>query len=78
MKTEDRYHKFVQWSEEDGLYIGYCPDLFPAGGVCHGKTSLAACKALCKIVADTVATADAEGIELPPSRTRPMMEPILA
>ena len=78
MKTEDRYHKFVQWSEEDGLYIGYCPDLFPAGGVCHGKTSLAAYKALCEIVADTVATAEAEGLELPPSRTRPMLEPVLA
>ena len=78
MKTEDLYHKFVQWSEEDGLYVGYCPDLFPAGGVCHGKTSLAAYKALCEIVADTVATAAAEGLTLPPCRTRPMTEPVLA
>ena len=29
MKTEDRYLKFVRWSEEDALYVGYCPDLFP-------------------------------------------------
>ena len=36
MKTEDRYLKFVRWSEEDELYVGYCPDLFPWGGVCHG------------------------------------------
>ena len=35
MKTEDAYLKFVRWSEEDGLYIGFCPDLFPFGGVCH-------------------------------------------
>ena len=29
MKPEDRYLKFVRWSDEDTLYIGYCPDLFP-------------------------------------------------
>ena len=34
MKSD--YLKFVQWSEEDRLYVGYCPDLF-VGGVCHGK-----------------------------------------
>jgi hypothetical protein len=78
MKTEDRYHKFVQWSEEDQLYVGYCPDLFPAGGVCHGKTAVQAYKTLCEIVADAVATAEAQGIELPLPRTRPMMEPVLA
>ena len=36
MKTEDRYLKFVRWSKEDSLYVGYCPDLF-YGGVCHSK-----------------------------------------
>ena len=34
MKTD--YLKFVQWSDDDNLYIGYCPDLF-IGGACHGK-----------------------------------------
>lgn len=37
MKAEDRYLKFVRWSDEDRLYIGYCPDLFPFGGVCHAE-----------------------------------------
>jgi predicted RNase H-like HicB family nuclease len=36
MKPEDRYHRFVHWSDEDQCYIGYCPDLY-FGGVCHGE-----------------------------------------
>jgi hypothetical protein len=35
-KMKADYLKFVRWSEEDNLYVGYCPDLF-IGGVCHGK-----------------------------------------
>jgi hypothetical protein len=27
MKTTDSYHKWVEWSEEDGVSIGKCPDL---------------------------------------------------
>ena len=42
MKAEDRYLKFVRWSDEDRSYVGYCPDLFPWGGVCHGATEEAA------------------------------------
>jgi hypothetical protein len=38
MKAEDRHLKFVLWSDEDRAYVGYCPDLFPWGGVCHGAT----------------------------------------
>jgi len=78
MKIEDRYHKFVQWSEEDGAYIGYCPDLFPAGGVCHADSPVEAYASLCELVAETVAAAQAQALELPPPRTRPMMEPVLA
>ena len=78
MKTEDRYLKFVQWSEADRAYIGYCPDLFPAGGICHASSAVAAYRALCQRVAETVAEAQAAGLELPPPRTRPMLEPMLA
>jgi predicted RNase H-like HicB family nuclease len=35
----DHYSRFVEWSEEDYVWIGYCPDLFPYGAVCHGSTS---------------------------------------
>ena len=34
MKSD--YLKFVQWSEPDQLFVGYCPDLF-IGGICHGS-----------------------------------------
>ena len=27
MKAVDKYHKWVEWSDEDQVYIGKCPDL---------------------------------------------------
>jgi predicted RNase H-like HicB family nuclease len=57
---------FVRWSEEDRAYVGYCPDLFPAGGVCHGATPVEAYTKLWEIVEDTVATAERNGISFPP------------
>jgi predicted RNase H-like HicB family nuclease len=78
MRTQDRYLTFVRWSDEDQAYIGYCPDLFPAGGVCHGGTPVEAFTALCEIVEDTVTTAEAQGLSLPPAQTRPMREIDLA
>ena len=74
MKTQDRYLMFVRWSEEDCAYVGFCPDLFPAGGVCHGATAVEAFTRLCDAVEDTVSTAEAQGLPLPPARTRPMQE----
>ena len=74
MKTPDRYLSFVQWSKAGGTYVGYCPDLFSAGGVCHGATAVDAFKRLCEIVEDTVASAEAKVLKLPPPRTRPMRE----
>ena len=74
MKPQDRYLMFVQWNEEDQLYVGYCPDLFPAGGVCHGTTSMEAYAKLYEIVDDTVRTAEEQRIPLPPAHTRPMRE----
>ena len=74
MKTQDRYLMFVRWSEEDRAYVGYCPDLFPAGGVCHGRTPLEAFERLCDAVEDTVTTAETQGLPLPHPRTRPMQE----
>lgn len=74
MKSQDRYLMFVHWSEADQLYVGYCPDLFPAGGVCHGATPLEAYAKLWEIVEDTVKTAERQGLPLPPPQTRPMRE----
>ncbi len=49
MKTD--YLKFVQWNEEDNLYVGYCPDLF-IGGACHGKDERKVYAELCHLVED--------------------------
>ena len=74
MKTQDQYLQFVRWSAEDKAYVGYCPDLFPAGGVCHGASPVEAYGKLCEIVEDTVHTAQEQGLPLPAPQTRPMRE----
>ena len=45
------YLKFVQWSEADELYVGYCPDLF-IGGICHGADEQKVYRELCRLVAE--------------------------
>ena len=74
MKTEDRYLKFVRWSEEDNLYVGYCPDLFPWGGVCHGADEEQTYCQLGKLVREEVVQLGASGTDLPIPATRPMRE----
>ena len=44
MKAQNQYLKFVKWEETDALYVGYCPNLFPWGGVCHAETEADAYK----------------------------------
>ena len=78
MKAQDKYLQYVQWEEEDSLYVGYCPDLFPYGGVCHGATPVEAYAQLTEIVEDTVRTALEQGLELPAPSTRPMREAVPA
>ena len=74
MKAEDKYLKFVRWEEDDGLYVGYCPDLFPWGGVCHAATEEDAYRQLCALVQEEVEQLQQTGKELPPAATRPMRE----
>lgn len=74
MKPSNCYLKFVQWSDADSAYVGFCPDLFPYGGVCHGATEPEAFTTLCAIVEETIADAQSEGLPLPECRTRPMRE----
>jgi len=78
MKTEDRYLKFVRWSEQDALYVGYCPDLFPWGGVCHGVTEEGAYRQLTELVREEVEELHRDGKPLPEPATRPMREAVLA
>ena len=76
MKTGDQYLRFVRWSDEDQHYIGYCPDLFPWGGVCHGPDEQETYRNLRDLVDQEVSELTAAGKDLPPSLTRPMREAI--
>lgn len=78
MKAEDQYLKFVRWSDEDGAYVGYCPDLFPWGGVCHGADEESAYHELCVLVREEVAELTQSGKPLPSPGTRPMREALAA
>ena len=77
MKNEDRYLKFVRWSDEDKAYVGYCPDLFPWGGVCHGASEEAAYRKLRLLVREEVTQLRRKGATLPPVSTRPMRDAVL-
>ncbi len=78
MNAADRYLKFVRWSEEDGLYVGYCPDLFPWGGVCHGKSEEETYHLLAGLVHEEVEELTRAGQPLPEPVTRPMREAVPA
>lgn len=52
MKVADRFRQFVRWSDEDAAYIGYCPDLFPWGGVCHGSDERTTYRKLGELVSE--------------------------
>lgn len=78
MKPEDRYLKFVRWEEDDRLYVGYCPDLFPWGGVCHAESEDNAFRQLRELVQEEVQELQLAGKELPPVSTRPMREAVPA
>ena len=67
MKSD--YLKFVQWSEADGLFIGYCPDLF-IGGVCHGSDEQKVYRELSRLVAQEIAESSRTHRSLPKKRAQ--------
>ena len=71
MKTIDRYHKWVEWSEEDQVYVGKCPDLIT--GI-HGDDPQQVYGDLCEVVEDVVQHFQSAGRPLPTPRIRPMQE----
>lgn len=71
MKDFDKYHKWVEWSDEDQVYIGRCPDLIT--GI-HGDDPVVLYGELCEVVQDVVNHFKAEGRALPPPKVRPMSE----
>jgi len=48
MSEGDRYIKLVEWSDEDGCFIGSCPELFYGG--CHGTDVKAVFAELCDLI----------------------------
>ena len=52
MTDADKYVKLVEWSEQDGCFIGGCPELFYGG--CRGTDPRAVLGELCRIVEETV------------------------
>jgi predicted RNase H-like HicB family nuclease len=74
MKTKPiPYHHWIEWSDEDSIFIGYCPDLF-FGGVCHGKDESRLYSRLVNIIREELADLKAEGKPLPPVSVRPMRD----
>lgn len=71
MKEADRYHKWVEWSEEDGVYLGRCPDLIT--GI-HGTDPVQLYADLVQTVDEVIEHFESEDRRLPEPRTRPMRE----
>ncbi len=65
MKESTKYAKIVEWSQEDGCYVGSAPGLLFGG--CHGDDEKAVFEELCIIVEETIALYHSEGRTLPPA-----------
>ena len=55
---------FVSWSDEDQVFIGYCPVLF-VGGVCRDENRIAAYAKLVEIVEEDIQSRLEKGEILP-------------
>ncbi|MFZ2276717.1 MAG: hypothetical protein WAW39_02915 [Prosthecobacter sp.] len=71
MKTADKYHKWVDWSAKDGVYVGHCPDLIT--GI-HGDNPVKLYEELCEVVDEVISDLAKAGRRLPKPRVRPMLE----
>ncbi|MBI1731877.1 MAG: type II toxin-antitoxin system HicB family antitoxin [Gammaproteobacteria bacterium] len=63
MSPKDRYLKVVEWSDEDGCYVGRCPDLM-LGGV-HGMNEKKVFMELCQVVDEWIRIHEMDGRPLP-------------
>jgi predicted HicB family RNase H-like nuclease len=64
METSKKYLKIVEWSEEDGCYVGTCPGLI-YGGV-HGDDESRVYKELCQVVSEAIELYESDEKPLPP------------
>jgi predicted RNase H-like HicB family nuclease len=63
MKESARYVKIVEWSDEDGCFVGSSPGLFFGG--CHGDDERQVFDELCEIVEETIRLYHEDGRPLP-------------
>ena len=65
MRKKDKYLKIVEWSEEDGCYVGTSPGLI-YGGI-HGDDEGQVYQELCQAVAEAIELYEEDGKPLPPA-----------
>ena len=65
MRPSDKYIKIVEWSEEDGCYVGRCPSLM-LGGI-HGSNELDVYRELSEAVDEWIQIYQQDNIPLPPA-----------
>ena len=68
MKTSDRFLKIVEWSNEDGCYVGSVPGWI--GPCCHGENEAGVYKELCDVVDEWIEIYEKDGRPLPPPTAR--------
>lgn len=64
MTGAGQYVKIVEWSDEDGAFVGQCPGVI--GPCCHGADEVEVYRELCAIVSEWLELADREGTPFPP------------
>ncbi len=67
------YHHWVEWSDEDEAFIGFCPDLF-MGGACHGGDETRVYARLVTVIREEIKDLLAGKKPMPPATVRPMRE----
>ncbi|MGB4847742.1 MAG: hypothetical protein WBP41_07460 [Saprospiraceae bacterium] len=71
MKIIDQYHKWIEWSDEDQIYIGKCPDLIT--GI-HGNHPIKLYEELNLVLENVIHHFQTEKRKLPIPTVRPMQE----
>ena len=71
MRPSDRYHKWIEWSDRDGVHLGRCPDVIT--GI-HGSDPVRLYGELCTVVDEVLVELEQSKRTLPQPLTRPMRE----
>ena len=62
MRDANQYNKWVEWIDEDQVYIGKCPDLIT--GI-HGDDPVKLYGELCELIEEVVSHFKEQGRQLP-------------